>query len=199
MAIEVFLIPMEGSGTQADPYRAKYTRHASVNSSGAIRYAHNGVALTLINAPQAYLDGVAGQSDVTRLATVANVDQQLTNGLVNAAKTIFESHGIPSGFINVGDTRREVLRAVAGLFLFSQRLEGRYGSGFWQLAQSNGVTFDTQWDDFPQGLKDEFLAVRDEHGWGNLGLTGSSALREVMRAVAEQFENTSFFIAGVEI
>ena len=199
MAIELFLGPMEGSGTITDPYRAKYTRDASIVASGSIRYSHSSVGLVLINALQAYLDSVRGQSDVTSLATPANIDQTLTNGMVNAAKTLFEANGIPAGFVNIGDTRREVVRALAGLFLFSQRLEGRFGSGFWQLAQSRGIGLDSIWNGFPQALKDEFIAVRDEHGWDNLGLTGLSTLREILTAVSNQFEGTPIVIAGVSI
>lgn len=200
MAIELFLVPMVGAGTKDDPYRAKYTRDPQVIRSGAVRYSRTESAVALIEAPATYLTEVRGQSDVVSLATPSNIDNALTANQANAAKDLFEDRGIPAGFINAGDTRREAIRAVIGLFLFSQRLEGRYGSGFWDRAKSHGITLATVWADFPQSLKDEFLDVRDSFGWtGNLGVTNSTTLREVMRILAEQFEDTPMYIAGVAI
>lgn len=199
MAIELFLVPMEGSGTHADPYRAKYTRHESINYAGSIRYSKTDSAIALINAPQAYLNAVREQPDALSLATPQNINEVLTAGIANAAKTLFEGMGIPAGFINAGDTRREVIRGVIGMFLFSQRMEGRFGAGFRKLAADRGVNLNTPWSDFPQALRNEFIAIRDEHGWDNLGLTNQSTLRQILLAVAERYEDTPMFIAGVEI
>lgn len=201
--IELFLAPMIGTGTLPDPYRAKWQFDPDglgrVTKAGSIRSARGGVGVLLLDATAEYLTLVRADSAMTSLATPSNIDNALNNGQANAAKTIFEGVGIPGEFINQGDTRREVIRAVVGLFLFSQRLEGRFGTGFWEKAQQRGVTFDTQYADFPQALKDEFVAVRDEHGWDNLGLTNQSTLRQIMKRVSEQFELTPIFIAGEEI
>lgn len=199
MPRELFLVPMEGQGTRTNPYRGKYTRDPVVTLSGALRAGRQDMAIALIEAPQSYLNGVAGQADALRLATEANLDGTLTTNQANAAKARFEEVGIPGQFINAGDTRRQAIRGVVGMFLFSQRMEGRFGEGFWQRAKARGITLDSQWSDFPQALKDEFLAIRDEHGWDNLGLTNQSTLRQIMQAVSQQFEATPIEIAGVAI
>jgi len=153
----------------------------------------------LIQAPQVYLNSVGQQADAIRLATPQNIDNQLSAGQASAAKTIFELHGIPGEFINAGDTPRDVIRGVVGMFLFSQRMETKFGRGFKQKAQQYGINFNTQYVEFPQALKNEFIAVRDDHGWSNLGLTNQSTLRQILKAVSQQFEQTPIFISGFEI
>jgi len=201
MAVEVFLVPMVGDGTRADPFRGKYTDDAQVTSAGCIRYSREDDAICMMEAPQAYLDTVAGQADATRLATESNLDAALTLAQANAAKTIFEAAFIPGQFINEGDTRREAIRGVVGMFLFSQRLEGRFGEGWKAKAQARGINLNSTWQDFPQALKDEFIAIRDDEGWTNaeLGVTNASTLREILQAVSSQYEQTPIFIGGLEV
>jgi len=201
MPKEIFLVPMEGNGTRADPYRGKYTDDPQVNIAGTIRYGRTDDAIIMIDAIQSYLDSVAGQSDATRLATESNLDSVLTLGQANAAKTVFENAFIPGEFINEGDTRREAIRAVVGMFLFSQRMEGRFGTGWKQRAQAAGVNLNSIWQNFPQALQNELIEIRDDHGWTNteLGVTTTSTLREILQAISEQYKNTPIFIAGLEI
>lgn len=199
MAREIFLVPMVGTGTKTDPFRAKYSDDPAVTTSGSIRSAREGECIAMFDATQTYLDSIAAQSDSMRLATEANIDNALTANQANAAKTFVEARGIPGDFVNQGDTRREAIRAICGLFLFCQRAEGLLGVGFKQRAIQLGVTLATQWNSMPQELRDVFISVRDDHGWNNLGLTGSSSLRQIMLAVSEQFENTPLFIGGFEV
>ena len=191
---------MVGVGTKVDPYRAKYTDDPAVIAAGSIRYSNVDHAVALIDAPQVYLDFVAAQPDATLLATNANLDQVLTAGQANAAQTIFESAGIPANFINAGDTRRQAIRGVIGMFLFSQRLEGRFGVGFKAKAAEHGVTLSSTWSSFPQALQDVFIEIRDTFWPGNnLGITGASTLRQILVAVSQAWGSHQFVIAGVSI
>jgi hypothetical protein len=199
MPRELFLVPMEGSGTRIDPVRGKYVRDAQVTAAGCLRYSRADHAIVMIDATQSYLDSVAAQPDTTRLATEINLESVLTAGQANNVKTVFENLFIPDLFANAGDTRRKVIRGVIGMFLFSQRMEGRLGSGWKEKAQSRGVTLDSTWTSFPQVLKDEFVGVRDSFGWSNLPVTGASTLREILKAISDQFTQTEFFIGGLKI
>ena len=205
MAIELFLLPMaqidRGWGPRWD---IKYIDTITpTGPSGMIRYQPNEAdsdVIALIEASQSDLNSVASQLDVTRLATRDNLDTPINAGQATAAKAIFEAAFIPGLFINAGDTRREVIRGVVGMFLFSQRMTGRFGTGWRKRAQDLGITFASTWTTFPQALKDEFIDVRDSFGWeGNLGITGTSTLRDIMKVVSDQFEDTPIFIAGHEI
>lgn len=199
MAIELFLLPMEGTGARTDPYRGKYTYAPEVVRAGTIRYSRTSHGVALIEASQTYLNTVQADPDVTLLATAQTVNDVLTASQANAAKSVFESVGIPDQMINAGDTRRQAIRAVCGMFMLSQRFEGRFGEGFWQKAQQRGMSLSSTWANFPQVLKDEFIDVRDSFGWTNLGITNASTMRQILRIASNQFENTPMLIAGVQI
>lgn len=201
MAVELFLLPMIGTGTRADPRRPKYVRDPAVVRRGSIRYSRISHAIAMIDASQAYLNSIAQQPDATRLATAANIDQVINASQANAAKAVFEDAFIPGQFINAGDTRRQVIRGLIGMFFFSQRMERRFGEGWKEKAQARGMALDSTWQEFPQALKNELIDVRDDHGWTNteLGVTNTSTLREILQAISQQFENTPMFIGGLEI
>ncbi len=177
----------------------KYTHTAGVIKTGCIRYGRTDDAVVLIQAAQFILNTIKANTDVTVLATQSNIDSALNASQANAAKLIFEDAFIPNIFINSGDTRREVLRAVVGSFLFSQRMEGLFGESWKRKAQNAGVTLNSQWQDFPQALKDALITVRDDFGWTNLGITNTSTLRDILKVVSDQFSTAPFFIAGIEI
>lgn len=200
MAIEMFLGPTQQTTMSFGMYtHGPYTQAVDVVRADTKEYSRTSVCLVLLEAPQAYLDNVAAQPEMTRLATAATIDNQMTVAQVNAAQALFESYGIPSGFVNVGDTRRQVLRALLGLFSFSQRLEARFGAGFWQRAQANGLTLDSPWSSFPQALKNELVSVRDELDLVITGTTGTTTLRELMRAITDGYESRPMFMAGISI
>jgi len=155
----------------------------------------------MIDAPQAYLDAVAADSECRLLATPQTIDNALTQGQVNQVKSFLEANGIPAQWLQAGETRRQALRGIAGMFLFAQRLEGRFGTGFRAKMAERGITLGTQWQDFPRALKDEFVAVRDSFGWDaqRLGLTNTSTMREILKVCGDQFQGTPMFIAGVQL
>jgi len=187
MPRELFIVPMVTTGEMLG---GKYTfdQFSGVFGipvmAGTLRYSRTDIAIAMIDAPQAYLDEVAAQSDTTRIATEVNIDSVLTGAQVTAIRLVLEANFIPQQFANVGDTRREVIRTIIGMFLFSQRMEGRFGIGWKAKAQARGISLDSTWQDFPQALKNEFIDVRDDHGWTNadLGVTNLSTLREILKA-----------------
>jgi hypothetical protein len=196
MPTELFLVPMIGTGAGNDRWRGKYTRllppdDPSITGNSNVRYSRLDVSLSLIRASQTYLDFVASQPDATRIATADNIDDTLTVGQANAAKIIFEDAFIPAQLINAGDTRREVVRSLIGMFIFSQRLEHRFGAGWRARAQANGLTLGSIWSAFPQVIN-----IRDSYGFTNtqLGVTNTSTMRQILKAISNQFKQTAFSI-----
>ena len=190
---------MVGSGTREDPFRGKYQRDGAVTRAGCLRFSRTDHAIVMIEAPQAYLDTVANDPECRLLATPATIDNALTQGQVNAVKSFLEANGIPGHWLAAGETRRQALRGIAGMFLFAQRLEGRFGTGLLAKAAQRGINLDSTWAEFPQALKDELLDVRDSFGWTNLSVTNTSTMREILKVCGDQFQGTPMFIAGVQI
>jgi len=199
MAIALFLCPIVGTGTREDPKRGKYMRGVGVIRAGSLRFSRVDHALVMIEAPQSYLDTVAVDPECRLLATPQTIDTPLTQGQVNGIKSFLELNGIPAQWLQAGETRRQALRGIAGMFLFAQRLEGRFGTGFRAKMAERGITLETQWQDFPQVLKDEFIVVRDLFGWDaqRLGLTNTSTMREILKVCGDQFQSARIEICGV--
>lgn len=203
MAIEFFLLPQIGSGTDNDPFRPKYAAgDQSVRRYGMMRYSRaTDDVIAMIEADQLYLDSIAAQSDATRIASTPTLDEQVTPPQVNAIRSILEAAFIPEQFVNVGDTRRQIIRGICGMFIFSQRMSGQLGAGWKAKAQSRGITLNSAWQDFPQIFRDEIATVIDSFGWtpGEFGFNNATTLREIMQAVSERFESTALYIAGFEL
>jgi hypothetical protein len=62
-----------------------------------------------------------------------------------------------------------------------------------------GITLDSTWTSFPQALKDVFIDVRDDFGWGDLGVTGSSTLREILGVISQQWATTPFHVGRIQL
>lgn len=190
MAIALFICPMIGAGTRDDPHRPQYTDTPGIVSWDMNDYSPISVALVCIDAPQAILDAIEANPGVTLLATPANIDTPITTGQRNALRSILEGVFVPGTIAATGETRRVVLRRLKGIIYFSQRMNGRFGTAWKERAQNAGITLDTQWLDLPQAVKDEFLSIRDQFPrLRNLGLTNTSTIREIFRAVGDAFAN----------
>lgn len=202
MALALFLVPMVGTGaTKRDAHHPKYTHAPEVQRYASLGYGPQEVAIAAIQAPQSYLDTVAAQPDATLMATPATIDDTLTAGQVATIKAIFEATFLPDSFVAVGDTRRQVIRTVLGLFAFSIRMHARLGDSWKKKAQDRGMTLSSRWNQFPQALKDEFQAIIETYGWtpGELGVTNQSTMREILRAIADQFAARPFAFNGWNI
>jgi hypothetical protein len=214
--IEFFLVPVVGTGTRADPRRAKYSTNPGVIRHGMIRYSHADDCIAMFEAAQADLDTLAGQSDVTRIATEANL-----NGTMNASQrttliNALNARQIPSQWVAAGLTRRAAIRTVCWMFALVQRLEGRFDKPFhdqahqWlaggglrnvaghedepiptdaaELARQGKILLGLQFQELPSGVQNYLLEVRDKQGWTNqdLGLTATSTVKDILRSFGSQ-------------
>jgi hypothetical protein len=216
MAVELFVVPMIGDGTRAVPYRARYSADPAVVRHGCIRYSKQDDCIVLLDAPQAYLDGVAAQPDAVRICTEAQLDNVLTAPQRTAVGNALEAREIPAGWLNAGDTWRVVIRTVCHIFFVNQRLEGTFAAPIhnqietWLraggLAQVAGfeseppastpvlvraqgrITLGLTFSQLPTAAQNYLLQVRDRQGWTNneLGLTAASTVRQIITAMGRQ-------------
>lgn len=193
MAVEFFISPI----VTVDGWRwAKYQNDPQVERSGMIRFSRQEEAILMLDAPQSFLDTVAADPDVLRICTKAELDDVLTAGQRTAVRNQLEQRNIPAQWVNAGDTWRNVIRGTVGVFLFSQRVEGRTGNGITFHFQQGNVALDDTWADLPQAGKDIILETAASFGWENPGFTGTSTLREILWFMSQQFESTEIFIGG---
>lgn len=199
MAVAFFVVPLVGAGTMADPIRAKYTAAPEVVRDGMIRFSRQDEAIAMIEATPAYLSSVANETDTILICVRADLDTVLTAQQRTGTQNQLEARGIPAQWVNAGDTWRNVIRGVCGIFLFSQRVEGRTGHGIrWHLQQGN-IALSDAWSELPQGAKNLLLETAQSFGWSNPGFTNQSTLREILWWMSSQFENTEIIIGGERV
>ncbi len=161
MPRELFLIPLTtptggGAGGASFP---KYLDNPAVESASALIYGEADTSICLVQAAQADLDLLAAQSDVQRLATTDNIDNPITEQQRDNFRAFVEGLGIPGNWIQTGETRRLVIRGLAGMFNFSRRLEVAFGENVRRKLANNGVNLETEWQDMPIQLQDELIAT----------------------------------------
>lgn len=203
MAIEIFLIPMVQFGTNflGQPhFGPKYVEdNANVTKFGVLRYSRITEAIVLVQAPAAELTSIRNNIDVASAATTANIDNTITTGQRNDMRSYLEAREVPAQWVNTGDTRREIIRGLAGIYMFAQRVEGRTGLGLKESFQSASITLDDTWLSLPQGTKTMLLETVADHGWANPGFTNTITVREILKFFSDQFEATPIELAGFSI
>lgn len=189
------------TGTLEDPIAPRFCRALEVSSYGAIDFSTTGEAIVAVEADSAYLALIAADPECIRLATPNNIDRALTTTAAAAARTFIEQRGIPADWINAGDTRREVIRGLAGMFLISRRMEGRYGEDFKRRAVSRGVNFETRWAALPPTFQTELIETAISAGWNpsDISLVNNPPLRAILRRLAERYESQPIQLGSVEI
>ena len=210
MAAALYLVPAFARviqypdvGNGLPPARTSWTGKYAIDPQVTKRaarifsFAETDVALLYLQAPQAYLDTVAGQSDAILLGTPGNIDNTLDSAAVNAARTAFESTFIPEGIVNIGDTRRIVIRRIFILLRFSRAMYRRFGKGWKAEAQDSGLTLASTWSEFPTALKNMLSSAVADLGLDpqDLGLTNASTMRQILSAIAEsESANPVFYL-----
>ena len=152
--------------------------------------------IMFINASQSYLDTIAADPECRLIATPANIDNALTAGQVSAIQTFLEGLGVPADWLTAGETRRQALRGIAGMFMFSQRMEGRFGISWKRKLVGHGVTLATQWSALPTAFQIELLDVAASYGWFNVTPTDTMTLRQILRAMGNRLQSVPIQISG---
>lgn len=205
MPVAAFLVPMIGSGAFTDPFRGKYGRgDPSIVRVAILRNGGNAhEAMMLIEAAQAWLDTIAADPDCQLLATAANIDDQLTALQVSNIQTFLEGRQIPADWLVAGETRRQALRGLAGMFMFSQRMRGAFGADWKQKLVAHGVTLATEWQALPVQFQNELLATAASlhaagfPGWGDVEAPAPTVtLRAILRSMGNRFQGHRIELAG---
>lgn len=78
---------------------------------------------------------------------------------------------------------------------------GAQGVGVRRRLARHGLTLNSAFSTFPQGMKDDLTDIISSFGWtpALLGLTGASSLRDLLKAASDQWSSKLIIIGGVEI
>jgi hypothetical protein len=134
---------------------------------------------------------VVSNSDV--IALPANLDQSVSAGALTTVQNALEAMNIPAGWVTTSMTYREVLRKVAKMMFFFQRLKG---VGLARLL-TGSVALNTQFQDLPLNARQRLIAAADSLNLDRSGMSGSTTIRQIMKAMADQLPHRMY--CGIEI
>lgn len=137
---------------------------------------------------------LTANSDIVMIQ--ASINAQITNpSALSAVQSILESRNIPAGWITTDDTYRTVLRTISGCFQFAQRWHQRYNRQIF----SGGITLDTQFRNLPVAVRAEIVDVADDMNIDRTGASGTTTLRQILKAFADAWTGNKFLFGGVEL
>lgn len=211
MKVAVFVLPMIGTGSgptedtpAGDPHRPAYVDTRQVESWGALRFGRTDNAIVKVEAGQDYLEWLDDQPDALLLATSDTIDQPLDQAGVDQWRAALDVYQIPTHWLEPGETRREMIRGLAGMFCVSQRFEGQFRMNFRQRMQHHGATPETAWRDLGDDFRMELLQVALSFGWlavqpplSDIG--AATPLRDLLKAMGDRFQRRGIVIGGLEI
>jgi hypothetical protein len=121
------------------------------------------------------------------LAIPVNLDNNLTAAAVTSARNYLEGIGMPADWVSTSYTYRQVLRVVAGCFLFMQRVTAILGRSI----TLTGGTLDLQVQNIPADIRAALAQAADELGYDYSGVTGTTTVRQILRAMAQAWGTSS--------
>ena len=146
------------------------------------------IVCTDVNTTQHNL--LVAKSDV--MALPLDIDQTLTAGAVTIAQDFLEPFFIPAHWVTTSLTYRQVLRVIAGMFMFAQRLDGISREKIRDL----GITLNTQWETLPTPAKNKLKAAADSLGLDSSGVTQNTTIRQMLKILADQFDDWNYKLGG---
>lgn len=186
-----FILPMIGTGTpKVDPRRPKYLADLGILDWCAMDYGLEPVALVVCNPLDATQAALSANADVYTFPLA--FDATLGGQEANALKAAFATVNIPETWIGANNTSREVIRVTAQLFQFAKRLHARGATRLFPA----GVTLSTQWNALPLAFQNALLDCAQSFGWSTAGFSGTSTMRNMLRAIVDQWGNTPILLGG---
>jgi hypothetical protein len=189
----LYLMPMAANarGFIAPKYQSTFT--AAGFPLSTIRFGSHPHALVFSPCDAATDAAVAVNADVHRLP--ANLDSAPSAAQITAVQTFLEAHNIPAHWLISGMTWRTIVRDVVSVFLFMQRYHGLGGSPVF----SAGTTLDSTFGSLPAGVRQGLQQAAADQSFDTSGLTAASTLREILRAMGQQWGARPIVIHGVSI
>lgn len=195
MAFRLYLVPVVGTGTRADPRRPKYFADGTVTGGwGGADYGFEPWMVVGADLSTADNATIAGQADT--LVLPANLDGLLTAGNVTTVQTKLEAIFVPADWVTTAQTWRQVVRIVLGMFGLLQRFHGIHGN---VRLFGSGITLETTFSQLSQTVRDELQLTASSLGVSTAGIVGATSIRQAWKILSDQMQDRGVVINGVAI
>jgi hypothetical protein len=194
MPLRLYLMPIIGAGVKGDPRRAA---HWDTFTSNGIDVemkdmGNEPVCMVGANVPDSVHAVLIAFSDVVALPL--NLDSQIGAQLTQVQNAL-EALNIPSGWVASGNTYRQVIRIVFAIFFFMQKLQGITPTRL----MDTGITLNTRFNQLPQSMRTFLINTATALNFNTSSLSGTSTIRTILKAMADQLPQLEFIIGGVVI
>ena len=196
MAFRLYIVPIIGIGTEFDPRRPKYFENAEIvgtQSWTCMDYGPEPWMVVGANLDTATDNLIVGEDDC--FALPFDLAGFLSPAQVTAVQTKLEAANIPANWVTTAQRWIEVVRTVLGMFSFMQRLAVYYGGPVFVGSVRLSRTFGT----LPAALQAALVQTAESFGIPTTGLTASTTLRAILRAMADYFSQQRYSFNGVWI
>lgn len=184
MAVRYYLLPLLGTGTRAAPRRPAYL---AVDVPGiaflVMDYGAEPWCLVRLDVTVAQHAALTAHLDVLAFPLALNTAVGL--GLA-AAQTALESMNIPADWLRATHLWSDILRLVATIFQFTQRLQVFQPGPTFPV----GTTLDTRWNELPISVRNAMQAAAVNLGYSVTSLNGAVPLRTILKALGDQFRGS---------
>lgn len=185
MPARLYLMPMAADGRYP-----KYLADLEGLSSAGMDYGAEPVFLVCVrDVPDSVHATLAAYPDVTALPL--NLDAQI-GAQLGQVQTALESLNLPAQWVQATFTYRQVARIVAAIFQFMQRC---HGLGFPRLLEGT-VTLNTRFNQLPQVSRQRLLQAAESMQFDTSSLAGTSTIRQILKAMADQWGTLELFLGS---
>jgi len=169
-----------------------FVDYADLNPAGlnvqwnAMDYGLVPVFLVRANVTTAQHAALAAQPDV--ISVPENINNQI-GGALPQVEAALEALHIPAGLVSSTNTYKEVLRAVARIFQFFQRMHGMFG----EKLIDGPVGLNTQWSDIPDGARSNLRDAADSMELDYSSVIATTTVRQILKMFAGQYGDPILF------
>lgn len=186
MTLNLYVMPITGSGTRTDPRRPKYfdtVFPAGSFISGMYDYGDEPWCVVGIQDIDTSTNTtLTGEPDV--IAVPANLDAAIGSGAaLTRTRNALESVNMPGTWIQATNTWRDVARFVGAVCQFAQRYQGSTG-GLWF---TGGITLASWYIQLPTAAQNGLSAAATSFGFDTSGITGTTTVRAILLSAGQQY------------
>jgi hypothetical protein len=169
-----YVVPKVGSGTFADPFRAKYFRELGVQFS-AMDYGKEDSMLVGAEVTGAQHTTLAANLDVIAIPTA--LDNNVSSAALTTIQNKLEGLKIPAGWVTTSHTYRQVVGAVGRIFMLMQRFDGLHMRTFF----GSDITLDTRINQLTVQQRTDLQTAASSLGLDTSFVTGPMTIRTVFK------------------
>lgn len=196
MAINCYLMPRVGDGTTPNTaFRAKYEDDliAAGLTFAAVYYGAEPAFLVAVrDITPALHSTISADAECVTVPALA----QTVGAQVATVQARLEAFNIPAQWVTSGMSYGSVCRFVAVGFQIMQVLTHRLGRA---RLFGGAVTLDTRWNQLGAGVRQDLLDLATELNFDSTGMSGTTTIRQILKALADQWPALAIRLGPVEL